>query len=118
LTEFLEPRGKAKRVVVQGITLRKLTLSPIVTSGHNDRDVARDEGKAFKMVKLAANGEEIFITVHGKQMAKLVGLPEPAKNLDKEKWLAKLARLRRKCSTGRVTMTAQEIQDEDRAERF
>jgi antitoxin (DNA-binding transcriptional repressor) of toxin-antitoxin stability system len=89
-----------------------------VTTWPHDRDVARDEGKAFTDGKLAANGEEIFITVHGKQMAKLVGLPEPAKKLDKEKWLAKLARLRRNCSTGRVTMTAQEIQDEDRAERF
>jgi antitoxin (DNA-binding transcriptional repressor) of toxin-antitoxin stability system len=57
------------------------------------------KAKLSQMVKLAANGKEIFITVHGKQ-------------------LAKLARLRRKCSTGRVTMTAQEIQDEDRAERF
>jgi prevent-host-death family protein len=74
--------------------------------------------KLSRMVKLAESGEEIFITVHGKQMAKLVGLPGPAKKLDKKKWLAKLARLRRKCSTGRVTMTAQEIQDEDRAERF
>jgi antitoxin (DNA-binding transcriptional repressor) of toxin-antitoxin stability system len=70
------------------------------------------------MVKLAASGEEIFITVRGKQMAKLVGLPKRAKKLDKNKWLAKLARLRRQTGTGRVTMTAQEIQDEDRAECF
>jgi prevent-host-death family protein len=70
-----------------------------------------------RMVKLAASGEEIFITVHGKQMAKLVGLPKRARKLDKKKWLAKLARLRQKTGTGRVTMTAQEIQDEDRAER-
>jgi prevent-host-death family protein len=76
------------------------------------------KAKLSQMAKLAASGEEIFITVHGKQMAKLVGLPEPAKKLNKKKWLAKLARLRRKCRTGRVTMTAQEIQDEDRAERF
>jgi len=26
------------------------------------------------MVKLAANGEEVVITVHGKEVAKLVGL--------------------------------------------
>lgn len=76
------------------------------------------KAKLSEMVKLASQGEEIVITVHGKQMAKLVGLPKRAKKLDKKKWLAKLARLRRKYSTGRVTMTAQEIQDEDRADRF
>jgi prevent-host-death family protein len=76
------------------------------------------KAKLSQMVKLAANGEEVLITVHGKQMAKLVGLPKRAKKLDKKKWLAELARLRRKYSTGRVTMTAQEIQDENRAERF
>ena len=76
------------------------------------------KAKLSQMVKLAASGEEIFITVHGKQMARRVGLPEAAKKTNKKAWVAKLARLRRKCSTGRVTMTAQEIQDEDRADRF
>jgi prevent-host-death family protein len=76
------------------------------------------KAKLSEMVKLASQGEEVVITVHGKEMAKLVGLPKRAKKLDKKKWLAKLARLRRKYSTGRVTMTAQEIQDEDRADRF
>jgi len=76
------------------------------------------KAKLSRMVKLAASGEEIFITVHGKQMAKLVRLPRRAKKLDKKKWLAKLARLRRKTGTGIVGITAQEIQDEDRAERF
>jgi len=76
------------------------------------------KAKLSEMVKLASQGEEVVITVHGKQMAKLVGLPKRAKNLDKKKWLAELARLRRKYSSGRVTMTAQEIQDEDRADRF
>ena len=55
--------------------------------------------------------------MHGKEMAKLVGLPQRAKKLDKEKWLAELAQLRRKTWTGRYGITAQEIQDEDRADR-
>jgi len=76
------------------------------------------KAKLSEMVKRASQGEEVVITVHGKEVAKLVGLPKRAKKLDKEKWLAKLARLRRKYSTGRVTMTAQQIQDEDRADRF
>jgi prevent-host-death family protein len=76
------------------------------------------KAKLSQMVRLASQGEEVIITVHGKQMAKLVGVPRRTKKLDKKKWLAELARLRRKYSTGRVTMTAQQIQDENRAERF
>ena len=73
--------------------------------------------KLSKMVRLAASGEEILITVHGKQVAKLIGLPKPAKKLDKKRWLAELAELRRQTGTGIVGMTAQQIQDEDRADR-
>ena len=76
------------------------------------------KAKLSHMVKLAAGGEEVLITVHGKEVAKLVGLPKPGKKLNKEKWLAELARLRRKYRTGKVTITAQQIQDEDRAERL
>ena len=76
------------------------------------------KAKLSQMVRLASQGEEVIITVHGKQMAKLVAVPQRTKKLDKKKWLAELAHLRRKYSTGRVTMTAQQIQDENRAERF
>jgi prevent-host-death family protein len=76
------------------------------------------KAKLSQMVRLASQGEEVIITVHGKQMAKLVAVPHRTKKLDKKKWLAELAQLRRKYSTGRVTMTAQQIQDENRAERF
>lgn len=76
------------------------------------------KARLSQMVKLAANGEEVLITVHGKQMAKLVGLPKKEKKLDKKKWLAKLAALRRRTGTGKVGMTAEEIQDENRVERF
>ena len=75
------------------------------------------KAKLSEMVRLAASGEEVVITVHGKEVAKLVGLPKRAKKFDKKKWLAELAQLRKKYSTGKVTMTAQEIQDEDRADR-
>ena len=42
------------------------------------------KAKLSQMVKLAASGEEILITVHGKQVAKLIGLPKPAKKLDRK----------------------------------
>jgi prevent-host-death family protein len=76
------------------------------------------KAKLSQMVKLASQGEEVVITVHGKEMAKLVGLPKRARKIDKRKWLAKLARLRRQTGTGIIGMTAQEIQNEDRADRF
>ncbi len=76
------------------------------------------KAKLSEMVKLASQGEEVVITVHGKEMAKLVGLPKRARKIDKRKWLAKLARLRSRTGTGIIGITAQEIQDEDRADRF
>jgi len=75
------------------------------------------KAKLSEMVKLAADGEEVLITVHGKHMAKLVGVPKRARKLDK-KWLAELAQLRRRYSTGRRGRTAEEIVSEGREERF
>ena len=43
------------------------------------------KAKLSEMVKLASQGEEVIITVHGKEMAKLVGLPKRTKKLDKKK---------------------------------
>ncbi len=76
------------------------------------------KAKLSEMVKRASQGEEVVITVHGKEMAKLVGLPTRIKKLDKKKWVAELARLRRKYSTGRRGRTAEEIVSEGREERF
>ena len=76
------------------------------------------KAKLSEMVRLASQGEEVVITVHGKQVAKLVGLPQRPRKIDKKKWLAKLARLRKQTWTGRYGITAQQIQDEDRADRF
>jgi prevent-host-death family protein len=76
------------------------------------------KAKLSEMVRLANQGEEVIITVHGKQMAKLVGLPKRPRKIDKRNWLAKLARLRRQTGTGAIGMTVQEIQDENRSDRF
>lgn len=76
------------------------------------------KAKLSEMVKRAAGGEDVLITVHGKKVAKLVGLPKQSRRLDKKKWLEGLARLRRQTRTGAVGMTAEEIQDENRTERF
>jgi prevent-host-death family protein len=76
------------------------------------------KAKLSRMVKLAANGEEVLITVHGKEMAKLVGLPARERRVDRKKWLKRLAQLRKKNWTGRYGKTGQQIQDEHRAARF
>ena len=76
------------------------------------------KAKLSRMVKLAAKGEEVMITVHGKEMARLVGVPVRDRRIDREKWLKRLAQLRKKSWTGRYGKTAQQIQDEQRAARF
>ncbi len=76
------------------------------------------KARLSEMVKRASRGEEVVITVHGKETAKLVPMPKRNKKANKEKWLAELDGLRRKYSTGKVGMTAQEIQDWDRADGF
>jgi len=76
------------------------------------------KAKLSEMVRLASQGEEVVITVHGTEVAKLVGLPKRPRKIDKRKWLAKLARLRKQTGTGIIGMTAQEIQDENRVDRF
>lgn len=76
------------------------------------------KAKLSEMVKRASQGEEVVITVHGKEVAKLVRIPLQEQRGDREKWLKRLAALRKKTWTGRYGKTAQEIQDEDRADRF
>jgi prevent-host-death family protein len=76
------------------------------------------KAKLSEMVKLASRGEEVVITVHGKETAKLVAVRDRGQHIDREKWLKRLDRLREKNWTGRYGKTAQEIQDEDRADRF
>jgi prevent-host-death family protein len=76
------------------------------------------KAKLSEMVKRASRGEEVVITVHGKETAKLVPLPKRSKKVNKEKWLRELDRLREDNWTGRYGKSAQEIQDEDRADRF
>jgi len=85
---------------------------------HMTATLRETKAKLSEMVKLASQGQDVVITVHGKEVAKLVGLPKRPRKIDKRKWLAKLARLRKQTGTGIIGMTAQEIQDENRADRF
>src|SRR5213592_1087173 len=116
---------KTRRVLVQGITARegqaRYEIDPSANCDYCNYMTAtlrETKAKLSEMVRLASQGEEVVITVHGKEVAKLVGLPKRAKKLDKKKWLAELARLRKQTWTGRYGITAQQIQDEDRADRI
>lgn len=74
------------------------------------------KAKLSRMVKMAANGEEILITVHGKVQARLTHLPRRSPG-DNHKWARELAALRRKYSTGKSGRTGQQIISEGREER-
>ena len=76
------------------------------------------KARLSEMVKRASQGEEVVITVHGKETAKLVAAPNRKTRIDRDRWLKRLDRLRQRNWTGRYGKTAQEIQDEDRADRF
>lgn len=85
---------------------------------HMTATLRETKAKLSEMVKRASKGEEVIITVHGKEVAKLVGLAKPPEKLDKKKWLAELAGLRRKYSTGKRGRSAEEIVSEGREDRF
>jgi prevent-host-death family protein len=76
------------------------------------------KAKLSQLVKAASRGEEVVITVHGKATAKLVAAPRQSSKIGKQKWLKRLEQLREQSWTGRYGKTAQEIQDEDRADRI
>jgi prevent-host-death family protein len=76
------------------------------------------KAKLSEMVKRASRGEEVVITVHGKETAKLVPMPKRNKKFDREKWLKELDKLREKNWTGRYGRSIEEILEEDRADRF
>ena len=116
---------KTRRVLVQGITARegqaRYEIDPSANCDYCNYMTAtlrETKAKLSEMVRLASQGEEVVITVHGKEVAKLVPVPSRERRVDREKWLKRLATLRKKTWTGRYGKTAQEIQDEDRADRI
>jgi antitoxin (DNA-binding transcriptional repressor) of toxin-antitoxin stability system len=63
-----------------------------------------------------SEGEEVLITVGGRAVAKLTGLPKPVARPCTRAWLDKLARLRTHTATGRPGPTVEESLTEDRGE--
>lgn len=76
------------------------------------------KARLSEMVKRASRGEEVVITVHGKETAKLVAMPNRRKKRDTEEWVVELDELRRKYSTGKLGVSSEDIIGEDREDRF
>ena len=75
------------------------------------------QAKLARLLALASQGEEVLITVDGRAVAKLTGLPRPKRSpQDVEQWLAELDRLRARTATGKVGLTVEEILEEDRGD--
>jgi prevent-host-death family protein len=75
------------------------------------------KAKLSQMVKRAANGEEILISVHGKVQARLTQPLPQRSRADNRKWARELAALRRKYSTTRRGRSSEEVVSEGREER-
>ena len=65
-------------------------------------------------MSLAQQGEEVVITSQGRAVAKLSAVPPSAPPPNRQAWLARLAELRERLSTGKTGAAVEEILDEDR----
>lgn len=75
-----------------------------------------------RLVELASQGEDVLITVEGKPKARLTradGVPGNGSQapVDMAAWVAELEELRSRFATGKPGPTAEQILEEDRADR-
>jgi len=68
----------------------------------------------LKFLGLVQQGEEVVITSQGRPVARLTGVPNANLSPDRQAWLAELAQLRQRLSTGKTGLTIEQILDEDR----
>ncbi len=68
----------------------------------------------LKLLGRVQQGEEVVITSQGRPVAKLTGVPQVNPTPNRQAWLAKLAQLRQRLSTGKTGLTVEQILDEDR----
>jgi prevent-host-death family protein len=67
-----------------------------------------------KLLGMVQQGEEVVITSQGRPVAKLTAVPQANPSLDRQAWLARLAELRQRLSTGKTGLSVEQILDEDR----
>lgn len=69
-----------------------------------------------RLIDLAQRGEEVVITREGRAVARLTGVPPPRTAAERQAWLAKLADLRVRLTTGKCGPTVEQVLDEDRGD--
>ena len=67
-----------------------------------------------KLLGMVQQGEEVVITSQGRPVAMLTGVPQASQSPNRQDWLARLAQLRQRLSTGKTGLTVEPILDEDR----
>lgn len=76
------------------------------------------KGRLSELVQLAAQGEEIVITVRGQARARLIGVkPGNERNPSREQWVRELSAAADAARAGPLKMTDQEFWDDLRGER-
>jgi prevent-host-death family protein len=68
----------------------------------------------LKLLGMVQQGEEVVITSQGRPVAKLTGVPQANPSPNRQAWLARLAQLCQRLSTGKTGLTVEQILDEDR----
>ena len=76
-------------------------------------------GNLSQLVQLAADGEDIVITVRGRPTARLTGVvPKETQNHEREAWAAELSAAAEAARVGLRKATSQQFWDELREERL
>ena len=70
----------------------------------------------LKLLGVVQQGEEVVITSQGRPVARLTAMPQANPLPDRQAWLATLAELRQRLSTGKTGLTVEQILDEDRGD--
>jgi antitoxin (DNA-binding transcriptional repressor) of toxin-antitoxin stability system len=70
----------------------------------------------IKLVNLVQQGEEVVITSQGRAVARLSAVVPDTATPNRQVWLARLAELRGRLSTGKPGATVEQTLDEDRGD--
>jgi prevent-host-death family protein len=89
-------------------------------NGHMITNLCDAKSRLSHLVQLAAQGEEIVITVHGKPMARLMPMTSPSEDCstDKERWIEELTRAADKACPEPTRATGQDFWDQIRQDRI
>lgn len=82
------------------------------------KTLKESKAKLSELVERASRGEDVLITVRGRVKARLTRASAAEGAGDTAAWAAALRRLHDDYGTGKVTLTAEQIVSEDRADRF